>query len=70
MAVSNFIGRIKSVIKVNQQVLQARENVTNKFNDNTGQIPVGLLIKDVSITFKNNKKIKFPNFKVKKGEKI
>lgn len=70
MAVSNFIGRAKSVIKVNREVLYARKNFTCKSNNDKCQAPVGFLIKNISITFENNKKIKFPNFKVKKGEKI
>lgn len=69
MAVSNFIGRIKSVTKVNRQVLQTRETVTSKF-DEKGQIPVGFLTKGLSITFKNTEKIIFPDFKVRKGEKV
>lgn len=69
MAVSNFTGRIKSTTTINKQILQARKIVANASN-NQGKIPVAFSVENLAITFKDNKKIRFPNFKIQKGEKI
>ncbi|KAA8788939.1 ATP-binding cassette domain-containing protein, partial [Lactobacillus crispatus] len=50
-------------------ILQVRKSVANASN-NQGKTPVAFSVENLAITFKDNKKIRFPNFKIQKGEKI
>lgn len=65
----NYRGLIKSTKPVNKQIAEDSVSVENNKSSNT-EAPSSFAAKDLSLNFPNGEKLTFPDFEIKKGEKV
>ena len=65
----NYRGLIKSTKPVNKHIAEDGVSVENDKPSNTGA-PSSFAAKDLSLNFPNGESLSFPDFEIKKGEKV
>ena len=67
--IANYTGKMRSTIKLRNEISEHRKRIINKDNVGLGQVS-SFSIQNLAIEFENGEGVKYPDFNVKNGEKI